>query len=105
MDTPELSPADIKQKMRDLCQAAAPWQAKYADMALKLAALSEQYHEQTLKAAFPAAEFSERTLAITLDGRESPASLDPKLAQLAEQQIAVKLIVFDRVQFKYLLYL
>lgn len=66
------------------------------------AALSEEYHKARLTEVYPGLVFEELTLAAALDARETPATLDKKIAELAG--VKIKKIVYDVVHSTYNLY-
>lgn len=66
------------------------------------AAIAEEYHKARLTEVYPGVKFEELTLAVSLDARETPATLDKKLAELHD--VAIKKIVYDRVRSTYYLY-
>ena len=74
----------------------------YHDYAERVSALAVEYHKVRLAEAFPGAKFEEGVLAISLDARETPKSLDTKLAQL--HGVAVKRVVFDQLKSTYHLF-
>ena len=95
----ELRTAMVKQ-----FEEVKPHLDAYHGYAMRISELAIAYHEARLADAFPKVQVEELTLAVTLDARETPKSLDTKLAQLASENIIVRKIVFDRVKTTYLLF-
>jgi hypothetical protein len=77
---------------------------QYHEYAQRCMALAQEYHAVRLEDAFPEAKIEELTLVATLDARETPKSLDTKLAQFASENITVRRMIFDRVKSAYLLF-
>jgi hypothetical protein len=71
----------------------------YHEYGKRMMALSLEYHNNRLGEIRPVEEL---TLAATLDARETPQTLDNKLAQL--KNVAIKRIVFDRVHHTFYLF-
>lgn len=68
----------------------------FAEYSARVAALSLEYHKAKLTESFPAAPMHELTLALTLDTRETPKSLDTKLAQFAAAGVTARLMIHDQ---------
>ena len=82
-----------------------PHLTAYAEYAQRIAALSLEYHNARLKDTFKV-PIEEGTLIVALDARETPKSLDTKLAQISQTPAAtVRRIVFDRVKSTYYLFI
>lgn len=83
-----------------------PQVAAYAEYATRIAALSEEFHRLRLREAFSAATtlHEEGTLIATIDARETPKSLDVKLAELSSAGVKPGMIIFDRIGNKFYLF-
>jgi hypothetical protein len=92
---------ETRTKLLELFDQFRPQLSAYHDYAQRCAALSEEYHKLRIAEALRT-PVEELTLAVTLDIRETPKSLDTKLAQLAG--VTIKRIIFDRVKGAYLLF-
>ena len=97
-----LTADDIRGKIVELFDKCKPQLSAYHDYAQQATALAEEYHAARFAELFPGVPFEELTLVVSLNARETPKSLDNKLAQIAE--ISLKRIVFDRVKSTYLLF-
>ncbi len=97
-----LSADEIRSKLIEQFEAAKPHLAAYHEYAERCIALSLAYHNARIAATFAGVPVEELTVAATLDARETPKSLDTKLAQL--HGVAIKRIIFDPVKSTYLLF-
>lgn len=93
---------ELRSRLLDLYEQQKPAIMAFYQYSASAAALSEEYHAARFIERFPAAAREELTLACTLDSRETPASLDKKLAELAG--VTVKKIVYDRARATYYLF-
>lgn len=93
---------EIRAKMVAAFEAAKPTLTAFHTYSQTAAALAEEYHAAQFKETYPAVDLKELTLACSLDARETPATLDKKLAEL--RGITVKLVIFDRVHHTYYLF-
>jgi len=94
----------LRSKLLEQFEQAKPHLDAYHDYAERCMALSLEYHGARLKETLPGAPIEELTLAATLDARETPKSLDTKLAQIIASQVTIKRVIFDRVKSTYLLF-
>ena len=77
----------------------------YAEYAERISALSIQYHNARLSDVLNV-PIEEYVLLTSLDARETPKSLDTKLAQISQiPGTPIKRIVFDRVKATYHLFI
>jgi hypothetical protein len=90
----------LRSKMVGIFTEFKPALEKYYDYAQRAASLAEEYHSVRLKEQFPSAVLEERVLICKLDARETPATLDRKLASVDK----VGLAVFDRADATYYLF-
>jgi hypothetical protein len=74
----------------------------YADYAHRAGALGIEYHVARFSEL--QAPMQELTLAKTLDARETPASFDNFLANLKASGKQIKLVIFDRANCAYHIY-
>ena len=93
---------NIRSLLVELFDQSKPQLQAYHNYAEKAAALSLEFHTARLAEVFPGVPVEELTVATTLDTRETPRSLDTKLAQLAN--VPVKRIVFDRANSTFILF-
>lgn len=96
------TPDEIRAKIVEQFEQFKPHLQSYHDYAERVSALSIEYHAAKLKQQGVAVE--EMTLVGTLDARETPKSLDTKLAQLHEQGVLLKRVIFDRTKSTYYLF-
>jgi hypothetical protein len=94
---------DIRHKLMEQFEQFKPHLTGYHEYATRAAALAQEYHAARFKEVFPQIPMEELTLITTLDARETPKSLDTKLAQLTG--IIPKRIIFDPTKFTYYLFL
>ena len=100
---PGISPADdIRHKMVEMFKGASGVLTAFYDYSRQAAALAEEYHAARFSENYPTVHVETLTLACSLDSRETPASLDKKLAELGG--IIVKKIVFDQARATYYLF-
>lgn len=105
MDVPQIKTADdVRHLITEQFTQFAPQIKAYGDYAQRMAALCQEYHTLRLAETFPSVPVEELTLAVQLDVRETPKKLDVILAQLFEQEITVKKIIFDHAKFSFFLY-
>jgi hypothetical protein len=95
---------DVRHLITEAFKEFEPHIQSYGAYSQRMAALTQEYHTLRVKEAFPTAVVEELTLAVTLDVRETPTRLEIILAQLKNQQIDVKKVIFDRVKFSLSLY-
>jgi predicted anti-sigma-YlaC factor YlaD len=100
---PGASPADdIRHKMVEMFKGASGVLTAFYDYSRQAAALAEEYHAARFSEHCPTVVVEALTLAYTLDSRETPASLDKKLAAL--DGAIIKKIVFDQARATYYLF-
>lgn len=96
---------EIRHRILEQFNTFAPHLNAYQEYATRIAALSVQYHNSRLTEVF-GLPIQEEILLATLDARETPKTLDAKLAQIAQvPDTKIKRIVFDRVKATYYLYI
>lgn len=93
---------EVRSKITALFEKFKSSLSVYSDYAQQVGALGLEYH---------AARFSELgvplqelTLVKTLDARETPATLDNAIAHLNQTNKTIKLVVFDRANCAYHIY-
>jgi hypothetical protein len=95
---------DIRHKILGQFKAFQPHMQAYSQYANGIAALSIEYHNARLRDVL-GVTIEEGVLAIALDARETPKSLDEKLAQLTQiPGLVIKRIIFDRTKATYHLF-
>lgn len=99
----KLTADDIRSRIVNLFTEAKPMLQQYHDYAVKAAAMNEDFHRARLTEALGLVP-QDLTLAVTLDGRQTPAALDNRLAQIRASGAKIKLIAFDRVKACYHLF-
>lgn len=97
-----ISADSLRSRLVELFHNSQPTLAAFYQYSQTAAALAEEYHEARLRENYPGVVFEELTLAATLDARETPATLDKKLAEL--QGVGIRKVVYDRVKTSYYLY-
>ena len=97
----ELSADQIRTTLVEQFNKFRPALEQYHEYALRAAALAQEYHAARFKEVF-SQPVEAMTLVATLDARETPASLDNKIAHLKD--LPVKLILFDRANAIYYLF-
>lgn len=101
--TPVVGVADaLRSRLVELFENSKTILASFYQYSQTAAALAEEYHEARLRETYPGVVFEELTLACSLDARETPATLDKKLAELSG--VTIKKVVYDRVKATYHLY-
>lgn len=96
---------EIRCKILEQYNVFLPHMTAYHDYAERIAALSLQYHDTRLKEVLQM-PIEEGVLLTTLDARETPKSLDTKLAQLSQMpDTKLKRVIFDRVKGTYNLFI
>lgn len=93
---------EVRSKITGLFEKFKGSLSVYGDYAQQVGALGLEYH--AARFAELGAPLQELTLAKTLDARETPASLDNFLANLSKTDKPLKLVVFDRANCQYQLY-
>ena len=91
---------EIRSRLVRLYEEGKPVLKQYAVYAQSAMALAEEYHLARLSAI---CQPSEETLVLTLDARETPASLDRQLADIPGD-VTVKRIIYDRANHKFHLF-
>lgn len=91
---------EIRSKILEQFEGFKPHLTAYHDYAERMAALSIEYHSARLSEFAPPVE--EGVLIASLDARETPKSLDAKLAQLSG--VSIKRAIFDRTKATYYLF-
>jgi len=99
---PMLPSDGLRSKIMDQFKIFEPHVTAYHDYAERVGALSIEYHAARLSEIFPHAPQDDMVLVCSLDARETPKSLDAKLAQLTGVQ--VKRVLFDRTKATYHLF-
>jgi hypothetical protein len=92
----------IRSKLVENFQQFRPALEAYHDYAQRASALAVEYHAARFKEACPQVAVEELSLILTLDCRETPTSLDNKLAQISN--VNIKRIIFDRAHSAYHLF-
>lgn len=100
LNPPHLTADELRSKIVALFEEFKPNLQGYYEYAQRAAALNEEYHQRRLESVGPPIETG--TLALTLDARETPATLDNKLAQIP--QGTIRRVVFDRANSRYYLF-
>lgn len=96
LSPPTFSSDEIRTKLVEQFEKFKPTLQSYHDYAEQTVALGLEYHLARFREVFPQNPVEELTLAATFDARETPKSLDVKLAQLGG--VPVKRIIFDRAK-------
>ena len=94
---------EIRHRLVEHFEAAKQTLNDYYDYARGAAALSEEYHAARIKECFKTAEYKEMTLVAEFDSRETPATLDRKLAELGD--LPLKLVVYSQAKNTYYLFI
>lgn len=92
----------LRSRLVELFENSKITLASFYQYSQTAAALAEEYHAARLAEKYPGVGFAEYTLATSLDARETPTTLDKKLAELTG--VTVRMIIYDRVQARYYLY-
>lgn len=95
---------EIRSKIVEQFTTFQPHMKAYADYAERIAALSLEYHDSRL-ASVLGVPIEVGVLMIALDARETPKSLDEKLAQIEKLETPVRRIIFDRAKATYYLFM
>lgn len=104
---PPLLPAtadEIRSKIVEQFTTFQPHMKAYADYAERIAALSLEYHDSRLGEVL-GIPIEVGVLMAALDARETPKSLDGKLAQIEKLETPVRRIIFDRSKSTYYLFM
>lgn len=100
--TPEPRTADeIRSKLVDAYKQFEPQLKGFREYSERAEALALEFHRLKLTESFCLPE--EMTLVASFDARQSPASLEAKLAQLPAD-LTIKRIIFDRLKNVYFLF-
>lgn len=92
--------------MNEIFESFKPTAQLYRDYAEKMQALSVEYHNKRLAEAFPATTALEEMVCVQiLDARETPALLDRTLSAIKEAGVVPTKIIFDRLNFKFYLFI
>jgi hypothetical protein len=102
LSLPTFTSDEIRRKLVEQFEKFKPTLQSYHDYAEQTVALGLEYHLARLGEVFPKTPVEELTLAATFDARETPKSLDVKLAQLGG--VPVKRVVFDRTKSTFYLF-
>lgn len=97
----ELEADAIRSKLVDLYKDVEPHAKRMADYSEKAAALVEEYHVKRLLESFPSAEHVELTPVVSLNARQTPASLDKVLADLKKAEVKVVKVIHDRYNHQF----
>ena len=105
MNPAPMTPDEIRSKIVEQYNVFLPHMQAYHEYAERISALSLQYHNTRLSEVLEL-PMEEGVLVATLDARETPKSLDTKLAQLtALPDTKIRRVIFDRVKGTYYLFL
>lgn len=100
-----LTADEVRNRLMDQFNLFKPHLQAYADYAERIAALSLEYHGLRLS-EFLGDSIEVGTLVATLDARETPKSLDTKLAQLREvPDFKIGRVIFDQAKGVYYLFI
>ncbi len=102
-----MSAAQVRQCLTELYQTNKGVRDSFYEMTQRAAALNVEYHLKRLKEHLPTIPVEEEILITTLDVRQTPASLDKALTELAPGGAPVAPLtrmVFDRKEFKIYVY-
>ena len=101
---PPMTADEIRHKIVEQFEIFEPHLKGYHEYAERISALTIEYHNLCLSGQLdvPIELF---TLMATLDVRETPKSLDTKLAQLKTLSVKVKRIIFDHAKGIYYLFI
>jgi hypothetical protein len=99
---PSLTADEIRSKLVEQFEQFKPHLTGYHEYAERCIALSLEYHAARFKEECPDLALEEMTLVASFDARETPKSLDAKLAQLKGTEI--RRLVFDRAKATYFLF-
>lgn len=95
---------EIRHQILEQFGKFQPHMRAYHDYAERIAALSIEYHNTRLSETL-GIPMEEGVLLTTLDARETPKTLDAKLASMAQlPDTKVKRVIFDRVKAVYYLF-